>query len=57
MNLHQHELRAEYWSVVEGTATITIGTETKDYHKYDSVFVPIGVKHKVANKTDSMLSL
>ena len=51
MNLHQHELRAEYWSVVEGTATITIGTETKDYHKY--VFVPIGVKHKVANKTDS----
>ena len=53
MNLHQHELRAEYWSVVEGTATITIGTETKDYHKYDSVFVPIGVKHKVANKTDS----
>ena len=53
MNLHQHELRAEYWSVVEGTATITIGTETKDYHKYESVFVPIGVKHKVANKTDS----
>ena len=46
MNLHQHELRAEYWSVVEGT-------ETKDYHKYESVFVPIGVKHKVANKTDS----
>ncbi len=40
MNLHQHELRAEYWSVVEGTATITI-------------VVPIGVKHKVANKTDS----
>ena len=53
MNLHQHELRAEYWSVVEGTATITIGTETKDYHKYESVFVPIGVKHKVANRTDS----
>ena len=53
MNLHQHELRAEYWSVVEGTATITIGTETKDYHKYESIFVPIGVKHKVANKTDS----
>ena len=45
--------RAEYWSVVEGTATITIGTETKDYHKYESIFVPIGVKHKVANKTDS----
>ena len=29
MNLHQHELRAEYWSVVEGTATITLGTEQR----------------------------
>lgn len=52
MNLHQHEMRSEHWSVVEGTATITLGTETKDYHKYESVFVPIGMKHKVANKTD-----
>jgi mannose-6-phosphate isomerase class I len=52
MNLHQHEVRSEHWSVVEGTATITLGTETKDYHRYESVFVPIGMKHKVANKTD-----
>ncbi len=52
MNLHQHEMRSEHWSVVEGTATITLGFETKDYHKYECVFVPIGTMHKVANKTD-----
>lgn len=52
MNLHQHEMRSEHWAVVEGTATITLGTETKDYHRYESVFVPIGMKHKVANRTD-----
>jgi len=52
MALHQHELRAEHWSVVEGVATITVGTETADYNKYESVFIPIGTKHKVANKTD-----
>lgn len=52
MNLHQHEMRSEHWSVVEGTATITLGTETRDYHKYESVFVPIGMKHKVANHTE-----
>lgn len=52
MNLHQHEMRSEHWAVVEGTATITLGTETRDYHKYESVFVPIGLQHKVANKTD-----
>ncbi len=53
MNLHQHEYRSEHWAVVEGTATITLGNHTQDYHKYESVFVPIGMKHKVANKTDS----
>ncbi len=52
MNLHQHERRSEHWSVVEGVATITLGNETKDYNKYESVFVPIGMKHKVANKTN-----
>lgn len=52
MALHQHELRAEHWSVVEGVATITLGTETRDYNKYESVFIPVGTKHKIANKTD-----
>ena len=52
MNLHQHEYRSEHWAVVEGTATITLGNDTQDYHRYESVFVPIGMKHKVANKTD-----
>jgi len=52
MNLHQHEFRSEHWSVVEGVATITLGQEERDYHKYESVFVPIGMEHKVANNTD-----
>lgn len=52
MNLHQHEFRSEHWSVVEGIATITIGTDERDYHRYESVFVPIGMEHKVANNTD-----
>ena len=52
MNLHQHELRSEHWAVVEGVATITLGNETRDYGKFESVFVPIGMMHKVANKTD-----
>lgn len=52
MNLHQHEYRSEHWSVVEGVATITLGDEVRDYKRYESVFVPIGMKHKVANNTD-----
>ena len=52
MSLHQHEKRTEHWSIVEGVATITLGNETADYNKYESVFIPVGVKHKIANKTD-----
>lgn len=52
MSLHQHEKRTEHWSIVAGIATITLGNETADYNKYESVFIPVGVKHKIANKTD-----
>lgn len=52
MALHQHEKRTEHWSIVEGVATITVGNETADYNKYESVFIPVGAKHKIANKTD-----
>lgn len=52
MKLHQHEFRSEHWSVVEGIATITLGTVEKEYGRYESVFVPIGMEHKVANGTD-----
>lgn len=52
MNLHKHEKRSEHWAIVEGTATITLGNQTRDYHKFENVFVPIGTKHKVANQTD-----
>ena len=52
MNLHRHEKRSEHWAIVEGVATITLGNETREYGKYESVFVPIGMKHKVANMTD-----
>lgn len=53
MSLHQHEFRSEQWSIVEGTATITLGAETKDYKRNDSIYVPVGMKHKVANYGDT----
>lgn len=53
MELHQHEYRSEHWSVVEGIATITLDNQVREYHKFESVFVPVGVMHKVANYTDN----
>lgn len=53
MKLHKHEHRLESWTIVEGTATIQIGSEVKEYSKNDTVSVPIGVAHRVSNLTDS----
>ena len=53
MKLHKHKHRLESWTIVEGTATIQIGNEVKEYTKNDTVSVPIGVPHRVSNLTDS----
>lgn len=53
MKLHKHEHRIESWTIAEGTAVITIGNETKEYFAHDTVSVPTGVPHKVANNSDN----
>lgn len=53
MKLHKHEHRLESWTIVEGTATIQIGSDVREYNKNDTVSVPIGVAHRVSNLTDS----
>lgn len=51
ISMHTHEKRNEHWSVVSGTATITMNGETKEYGGNDSIFVPVGTFHKISNRT------
>lgn len=51
ISMHKHEKRNEHWSVVSGTATITMNGETKEYGGNDSIFVPVGTFHKISNRT------
>lgn len=51
ISLHKHEKRSEHWSIVSGIATITINGQTKEYDSSDSIFVPVGTFHKIANET------
>ena len=46
-------MRSEQWTVVKGIASITLGKECRDYREKETVYVPIGVDHAVANMTDS----
>ena len=45
--IHYH--RSEHWVVVEGTAQITRGEETFLLHENESIYLPMGTKHRLEN--------
>jgi mannose-1-phosphate guanylyltransferase/mannose-6-phosphate isomerase len=47
LQLHQH--RAEHWVVVQGTALVTIGSQTRRLATNESIFVPPGTPHRLEN--------
>jgi mannose-1-phosphate guanylyltransferase / mannose-6-phosphate isomerase len=48
LQLHQH--RAEHWVVVQGSAQVTIGQETRLVASNESVFVPPQTPHRLENQ-------
>jgi mannose-1-phosphate guanylyltransferase/mannose-6-phosphate isomerase len=49
LSLQRHAKRAEHWVVVSGTARVTRGDETVTLEENQSTFIPIGMKHRLAN--------
>lgn len=49
LSLQSHVHRAEHWVVVEGTATVTIGSERKLVGENQSVYIPLGTVHRLEN--------
>jgi mannose-1-phosphate guanylyltransferase / mannose-6-phosphate isomerase len=49
LSLQKHMHRAEHWIVVRGTAEVTIGDERRLVHENESIYVPIGAVHRLAN--------
>jgi mannose-1-phosphate guanylyltransferase/mannose-6-phosphate isomerase len=49
LSLQLHHHRAEHWVVVRGTARITLNDDEFDLNVNESVHVPIGAKHRIAN--------
>jgi mannose-1-phosphate guanylyltransferase / mannose-6-phosphate isomerase len=54
LSLQMHHHRAEHWIVVKGTALVTKGEEEILLTENQSTYIPLGVKHRLANpgKTD-----
>jgi mannose-1-phosphate guanylyltransferase/mannose-6-phosphate isomerase len=45
--LHHH--RAEHWVVVHGTAKVTRGSEEMMVYENESIYIPIGTRHRLEN--------
>jgi mannose-1-phosphate guanylyltransferase / mannose-6-phosphate isomerase len=49
LSLQSHHHRAEHWIVVEGTAEVTIDDKIQLVSENQSVFIPLGAKHRMKN--------
>ena len=57
LSLQKHHHRAEHWVVVRGTAEVTIGETVKSVHENESIYIPIGTVHRLANQGKIPLEL
>lgn len=50
LSLQKHYHRNEHWIVVSGTATVTVGDETKLIRPNESTYIKMGEVHRLANE-------
>lgn len=49
LSLQKHHHRAEHWVVVKGTAEVTVNETVSLVHENESIYIPIGSMHRLAN--------
>jgi mannose-1-phosphate guanylyltransferase/mannose-6-phosphate isomerase len=57
LSLQKHFRRSEHWVVVRGTAEVTIGSDIRAIHENESIYIPIGSVHRLANPGATPLEL
>ena len=55
LSLQSHKQRSEHWVVVKGLAEVQVGEDFHLLHKNQSVYIPIGVLHRIENVGDEMV--
>lgn len=49
LSYQYHHHRSEIWTIITGTAIVTLEGETQDYNAGEVVKIPLGARHRVAN--------
>jgi mannose-1-phosphate guanylyltransferase len=57
LSLQKHHHRSEHWIVVKGTAEVTVGENVQMLRENESIYIPLGEVHRLANPGKIMLEL
>ncbi|WP_440409563.1 mannose-1-phosphate guanylyltransferase/mannose-6-phosphate isomerase [Neorhizobium petrolearium] len=57
LSLQKHHHRSEHWICVKGTAEVTIGDEVRIVRENESVYIPQGEVHRLANPGKIILEM
>lgn len=57
LSLQMHNFRAENWVVVKGVAKVEINNEIRFLNPNESIYVPIGAKHRLSNTSNIALEI
>ncbi len=49
LSLQLHNHRSEHWVVVSGTARVEVDEEIKVLSENQSIYIPLGSKHRLSN--------
>jgi len=49
LSLQKHFHRSEHWVVVKGTAEVTVGENVRNVQENESIYIPSGSVHRLAN--------
>ena len=57
LSLQMHHHRSEYWIIVRGTAEVEVDDKTKILTENESIYIPLGSKHRLTNPGKIPLAL
>jgi mannose-1-phosphate guanylyltransferase/mannose-6-phosphate isomerase len=57
LSLQKHAHRAEHWTVVKGSARITLDEREFDLQVNESTYIPVGAVHRIANPFDEAVHI
>ncbi len=57
LSLQLHNHRTEHWIVVSGVALVEINGEKNVLNKNQSIYIPLGSKHRLSNNENELLTL